>query len=87
MARLIGYLIGETDRLGRDYLLAPLQHLASVADLLEDLQPLAETRGLGWLVWDETRTEPPPESVGLERAPFVVPEPQITRPYTDLAYW
>ncbi len=45
MVRLIAYLIGETDRLGRDYLLAALQHLPRVSALLEDYKPIEETRG------------------------------------------
>jgi len=75
MARLIGYFIGETERLGRDCLLAPLQQLPRVAALLEEFQPVADTRGLGWLLWDE-------DSERLGR-PFV----DVKSPHTDLAYW
>jgi hypothetical protein len=75
MAGLIGHFIGETSRLGRDVLLAPLQFLPEVAALLEDYEPREDTRGLGWLMWDA-------ESEKLGH-PVVMPE----RPYTDLAYW
>jgi hypothetical protein len=75
MARLIAYFLGETEGLGRDCLLAPLQQLPRVAALLEEFRPVPDTRGLGWLLWDE-------ESERLGR-PFV----EIRRPYTDLAYW
>jgi hypothetical protein len=75
MARLIEHFIGETGRLGRDVLLAPLQFLPEVAALLERYEPREDTRGLGWLMWDA-------ESNRLGH-PTVMPE----RPYTDLAYW
>jgi hypothetical protein len=75
MARLIAYFVGNTKRLGRDFLLAPLQQLPRVAALLEDLRPVTDTRGLGWLLWDEES-----ERLGY---PFV----DVRRPHTDLAYW
>ena len=75
MAGLIAHFIGETARLGRDVLLAPLQFLPDVAALLAEYEPREDTRGLGWLMWDA-------ESEKLGR-PVVTPE----RPYTDLAYW
>jgi hypothetical protein len=65
MARLIGYLSGETAGLGRDYLVAPLQYLPGVAAALEGYEPEPETRSLRW----------------------GIPEPAVTRPYTDLRYW
>jgi hypothetical protein len=65
MGRLLGYLIGETDRLGRDYLTVPLDHLPRLAELLAPHEPLIDTRALRW---------------GLA-------EPQVTKPYIDLAYW
>jgi hypothetical protein len=74
MAKLIAYFIGETHRLGRDYLVAPLQQLPAVASLLNDFEPVTETRALGWFRWDETGQDLPPD-------------PPIKRPYTDLAYW
>jgi len=48
MARLIAYLIGETDKLGRDYLLAPLEHLPAVAEHLSDYESSPETRAFRW---------------------------------------
>ena len=75
MARLVGYLIGETDRLERDYLMAPLEHLPSVAGLLERYEPVPETRGMQWTTFDE------------DGQPMAVPDPVVSRPYTDLAYW
>lgn len=48
MASLIGYLIGETDRLGRDYLLAPLEQLPAIATHLEHFHGDKETRALRW---------------------------------------
>jgi hypothetical protein len=75
MARLIAYFINETEHLGRDCLLVPLQQLPRVAALLEEFRPVPDTRGLGWLLWDE-------ESERLGR-PFV----DVKRPHTDLAYW
>jgi hypothetical protein len=75
LAKLIAFFIGETARLGRDVLLAPLQFLPDVAALIAHHQPREDTRGLGWLMWDD-------ESNKLGH-PVVMPE----RPYTDLAYW
>lgn len=48
MARLIEYLVGETHRLGRDFLVAPLQYLPKVAALLETYEPLSDVRALRW---------------------------------------
>ena len=48
MASLIGYLIGETDRLGRDYLLAPLEQLPAIVTHLEHFDGDKETRALRW---------------------------------------
>ena len=48
MARLLGYLIGETDKLGRDFLAVPLDHLPKLARHLERYQPVPETRALRW---------------------------------------
>jgi len=74
MANLIAHFIGKTHRLGRDYLVAPLQQQPAVASLLSDFEPVTETRALGWFRWDETGRDLPPD-------------PPIKRPYTDLAYW
>jgi len=76
MARLIEYLTGETERLERDFLLAALQQLPVVASQLERLEPIAETRGLGWLLWDDET-----------RPMSAEPDPPVRRPYTDLSYW
>ena len=72
MARLIGYLIGVTDDLGRDHLMASLEFLPSLAERLETYEPVAETRALHWQMEDE-RGEPV--------------DVKLARPYTDLAYW
>ena len=48
MARLIAFLIGETEKLGRDFLAVPLQYLPKVAQHLERYDPVAETRALRW---------------------------------------
>jgi hypothetical protein len=48
MARLIEHLIGQTQRLGRDMLLAPLEQLPEVRSLLADHEPTIETRALQW---------------------------------------
>jgi len=48
MARLIAFLIGETDKLDRDFLTIPLQHLPKVVQHLERYDPVAETRALRW---------------------------------------
>jgi hypothetical protein len=56
MARLIAYLIGETDGLGRDYLLAPLEQLPAVAEYLSSYEPDLETRALRWGMTDPVIT-------------------------------
>ena len=71
MARLIGYLIGLTDTLGRGRLMAPLEFLPSVAESLASYQPVTETRPIYW------------QATGAAKALNV----ELTRPYTDLAYW
>jgi N-acetylglutamate synthase-like GNAT family acetyltransferase len=48
MARLIAYLVGETQRLGRDFLVAPLEQLPAVAAHLEQFDPVPDTRALRW---------------------------------------
>lgn len=75
MARLIGYFIGETDRLGRDFLVTPLEQFPRVAATLDRFEPVLETRAMGWLLWDENGGD------------VVPPDPQIARPFTDLMYW
>ncbi len=76
MAALVRYFVGRTLEVGRDHLLAPLDQLPELAARLEDLHPTNETRGLNW------RTL---ALAGGGQTP--VPDPAITRPYTDLAYW
>lgn len=48
MARLLAYLIGKTDDLGRDYLLAPVEHFPAVAERLSDYESSPETRAFRW---------------------------------------
>lgn len=74
MARLIAFLVGETARLERGFLLAPLQFLPRVAARLASLEPVPERRGITWNVFGEEG--------------FVIPpQPPLRRPYVDLAYW
>jgi hypothetical protein len=75
MARLISYLIGETARLGRGYLVAPLQYLPEVAGRLEHYEPIPERRGLLWRTFGDN----------FEQMPE--PDPPMTRPFSDLRYW
>jgi hypothetical protein len=72
MARLIGYLIGVTDGLGRHQLMAPLEFLPSLARQLASYEPVTEKRALYWQP-DKVLKE-----LGLT---------MLARPYTDLAYW
>jgi hypothetical protein len=58
MARLLRFLIGETERLKRDYLAVPLDRLPKVAAELSDLEPLPETRALRWDLADPPVTRP-----------------------------
>ena len=71
MARLIEHLVGETERIGRSRLLAPLQFLPEIAGRLQHLESLQETRPVYWQPGPEAR------KLGLK----------LTKPYTDLAYW
>ena len=75
MERLIRFLVGETGRLGRTHLMAPLQHVPRLASPLEDLSPVRERRGLNWRVFDKEGNLTDPA------------DPPITRPNTDLRYW
>lgn len=75
MARLISYLIGESSRLARGYLAAPLQFLPEVAERLEDHGPIPERRGLLWRTFGDDFQQMPE------------PDPPMTRPYSDLRYW
>lgn len=71
MARLIEYLVGETERCGRGRLMAPLQFLPEVTERLKHLESEQETRPVYWQPGPEAR------KLGLK----------LTKPYTDLAYW
>jgi hypothetical protein len=72
MARLIGYLIGVTNDLGRQELLAPLEQLPKLAELMSPYEPAIEPRTLAYDGWDEGSIQ-----VSVT----------VRRPYTDLAYW
>jgi hypothetical protein len=71
MARLIGYLVGVTNGLGRSQLMAPLQFLPAVVESLEAYEAVRETRPIYW------------QALGAARNLNA----RLTRPYTDLAYW
>ncbi len=72
MARLLDYLIGVTNGMGRHELLAPVEQLPKLADLMSSREHAVETRTMGIDGWDEA---------GLKV------DVQVKRPYTDLAYW
>jgi len=72
MARLIGYLIGVTDGLGRDQLMAPLEFLPSLVRQLASYEPVTEKRALYWQPGKVLK------ELGLT---------MLARTYTDLAYW
>ncbi|HWO94108.1 MAG TPA: hypothetical protein VNL92_05030, partial [Dehalococcoidia bacterium] len=73
MARLIAFFLGETARLGRDHLLAPIEHHPRLFELLAQYDPAPDTRGMNWRVFDGKG--------GSLR------DPRPSRIYTDLAYW
>lgn len=75
MARLISYLVGKSAELRRGYLVAPLQYLPGVAELLEDYEPIPERRGLLWRTFGDDFQQMPE------------PDPAMTRPLSDLRYW
>jgi GNAT superfamily N-acetyltransferase len=58
MERLLRYLMGETARLGRDYLAIPLDWLPALAERLEPCEPVAETRSLRWGLREPEITRP-----------------------------
>jgi len=72
LARLLGYLVGVMETLGRVQLMAPLEFLPSVREHLEDYEPGTETRALYW------QSDATLKKLGVTK---------LTRPYTDLAYW
>jgi hypothetical protein len=75
MASLMRHFIAGTADLRRDALIAPLQNHPQLANQLEDCNPRVETRALGWFLWT------------LDGQDVAPPDPMVTRPYTDLAYW
>jgi hypothetical protein len=75
MIRLIRFLRGRTEALGRDALAAPLQELPEIRDAVIDAGSTEDTRGLLW-----TLASP---AGGFYPKPPVSPK----RPYTDLTYW
>lgn len=74
MARLISYFVALTRELGRDYLVAAIEHLPELEKQLEVFQPTTETRALHWQRYERD----------LDRW---VMDAGLKRPYTDLAYW
>jgi len=58
MARLIGFLIGETNRLGREFLTVPLDRFPGVAAMLARYEPVPEVRALRWGMTDPQITRP-----------------------------
>lgn len=75
MSRLTEYLIGRTDELKRDFLVAPLQYLPRVAQRLAHLEPVPERRGITWLMQK-------PEGGWMYPV-----DPPLGRAYVDLIYW
>ena len=72
MARLLGYLIGVTNGLGRHELLAPIEQLPKLVALMAKYEHAVESRLLAYDNWNEGGID-----VKVE----------IKCPYTDLAYW
>lgn len=72
MVELIAAFAAKTAELGRDSLLAPVEHMAGLLERLAQYEPAPETR-----VVQYTFERGVPELEGLK----------IERPYTDLAYW
>lgn len=58
MAQLIGYLIGETHRLGRNFLLVPLDQFPELAARLEQHEPVPDARALRWDLQEPSMTRP-----------------------------
>ena len=72
MAALVREFAGRTAGLGRTSLLVPLDHAPALEAQLKDLPHRIETRAL--------------KCMGFY-SPEITCEANITRPYTDLAYW
>jgi hypothetical protein len=73
MARLAGYLIGRTHELSRSDLMVPLEQLPALAARLAPYEPAPEVRRFC--------VDQPFEDEGFTL------KVNVTRPYTDLAYW
>jgi hypothetical protein len=73
MARLLGYLIGRTQELGRSELMAGIEWLPKLVERVHAYEPSTETRALNVDVYNDEK--------GIDL------EVTVTRPYTDLAYW
>ncbi len=58
MARLLSYLIGRTEALGRTNLVAPLGQLPELAARLEFHELVPETRSLRWGLREPQITRP-----------------------------
>ena len=69
---LVRSFLGRTADLGRSHLLAPFEHSPDVAALVAPLGPELEVRRIRTMTFQDERVQ-------------VVAE--LTRPYTDLAYW
>lgn len=72
MAKLLGYLIGVTSELGRQELLAPIEQLPRLVELMSPYEPVIEARTLAYDGWDEG---------GIKVSV------KVRRPHTDLVYW
>jgi len=55
--------------------MAPLGQLPALAGRLERHDPVPETRGQVWRVW------------ATDGGQMAEPDPPLSRPYVDLAYW
>ena len=72
MVRLIEFLLGRTQELGRDELMAPVEQLPAVVERLAPFEPATEIR--------ELRVDP-------EQGEGIDLDVNVRKPYTDLAYW
>jgi hypothetical protein len=72
MAELLTHLLAEAGELGRSGLLAALEYVPEVAELVEHLTPTVETRELHVMPFT---------------SPSLTVDLPINRPYIDLAYW
>ena len=65
MARLLGYLIGVTNDMGRHELLAPIEQLPRLVELMSPYEPAEEPRTMGIDGWNEAGS--PSKSVSNAR--------------------